>query len=428
MNARACSPEKALLRKAAALTAFFFLFGCSDAPRSAAVKASGTPAPPVVGRWSMYQGSPDHNAVLPGRSLYFKWKSDIGERTNGGLALAGNRIFLDTFGKKALAIDATTGKLLWSVPLGNVAMSTPVVAEGHVFIGTGKNERGFTFWGRKQGDDILALDGATGNLIWKFHTVGEDMPSPAYTNGTIVFANGDAHAYGLHAGSGTLAWKTALPGIATMASATAVGNDVYLSVCSDKFARAATLKLDARDGRILWKAPFGNCDSSPAYAQGRVFVSGIEGLTQDSGFGGRGIAAALDAKSGKPLWVYRSPAIGRDTMVGSAERAIAGTYADGLYIQAIPGEDSVVALDALTGRLRWRVQTLAPVKMSAIASAGRAYFGDIAGVFYAADMQNGRVWHTQLMRDGFSTTPPVMWGRTMLLANGRTLYAGPAIR
>jgi outer membrane protein assembly factor BamB len=371
----------------------------------------------------MYQSSPDHNAVLPGR-VDAAWKTDVGDRTNGGLAIAAGSLYVDTFGQKVLALDARTGAIRWQTPVDNIAMSTPIVAEGLVFVGTGKNEMGNTMrWARAEGDREIAFDASTGTERWSFKTAGEDMPSPAYVRGSIVFANGDAHAYALDAQSGKVRWSRALPGIATMASANVIGADVLLSICTKRFLNGMTLRLRGADGAVVWSAPYGNCDSAPALGNGRVYVSGIEGLVQPFGFGGRGVVAALDVQTGKPAWIFRSPRTGYDVTAGSAERAVAGTYADGTYYQSIPDEDLVIAFDARSGAPRWTLRTLAPVKMSPLVVRGRLLFGDGAGLFYTVGVKDGRVLQTHMFRDGFSTSPPVALGNTLYLSTGHSIVA-----
>lgn len=151
---------------------------------------------PAAAAWNEYQLSPSNNAVLRGAEK-LHWIIDIGRKDNGGLAVDGATIFLDDFSGRVMAIDAKSGNPLWSTNAGAVVMSTPIVADGLVIVGTGRNGRlhssGSDYtWGRPGGDSIIALNRHTRAIVWKFHTVGEDMPSPAYVHGRIVFVNGDA--------------------------------------------------------------------------------------------------------------------------------------------------------------------------------------------------------------------------------------------
>ncbi len=390
----------------------------------------------------MYQLRPDHNAVLDRAGFSVSWQFDAQARINGGLAVAGDTVYVGTFGGKVIALNLLDGTQRWETTLDNVVMSTPVVADGLVFVGTGHNgapgapsHGGFAYasdtgaglseWGRVQGDHVVALNAADGSRAWAYHTDGEDMPSPAYIDGRLVFANGDFHAYALNATSGDAAWRQDMQGIATMASATVVADRraVLLASCRSMEGESHTFLLDAATGTVKWRAPYGDCDASPAYADGRVFVAGVRGLRQSFGFGGRSLIAALDADSGRALWTYRSASVGLYTELASNERAIAGTYADGTYFQSIPTDDRIVAFNATNGTIRWQFHTTAPVKMSPVVQNGLLYAGDTAGVLYAIGAATGQLVNVKLYDEPFSTSPPVIVGNTMIVANGTTVYA-----
>lgn len=396
--------------------------------------------PPAQGSWPMYQLRPDHNALID-RPFSAAWSTDLGSRINGGLAIVGDVILLDTFAHEVVALNAHTGATLWKSHGGDIIMSTPVVRDGTVFVGSGHNGRlhqpednRFTYtpdaqgdpvWGRPEGDDVIALDVATGAERWRYHTVGEDMPSPAIVDDMLVFANGDLHAYGLRANTGTEVWKRALNGLATMASANAVGGRVIVSVCNDAPYRCETDALDPHSGNVVWRANEGNSDSSPASADGKVFVCGVHNASGPFVQGGTTTVAALEERTGRVLWRYNTRNAAPYTEVGSAERAIAGTYADGTYYQAIPTEDDLVALDARSGRVKWHFKSLAPIKMSPVVARGHLYVGDGAGLLYVIDVASGKLVTSRSFKRSFTVSPPVVVGDTVFVANDSVVYAIP---
>jgi outer membrane protein assembly factor BamB len=400
-----------------------------------------SPVRVVSGAWPMYQGRPDHNAVIETGGAAVSWKYDTKAKVNSGLAIVDGIVFLDTFDHHVLALDARSGEPLWQATSDNIIMSTPIVAGDKVFIGTGHNGAmhggGGSFayavphgrdepeiWGRDEGDHLVAFDAATGKQLWTYRTRGEDMPSPAYADGKLIFANGDSHAYGLSAKDGSPLWRRDLSGISTMASATSLGNVVLLSSCG-RGLRGETVAVEAGSGKLAWSAPYGDCDSSPTYAGGRVFVTGVDGNKADFGYGGRGYAAALDARSGHPIWKYVASAVGPFTRTGSNERAIAGTYAAGTFFASLPESNEILALDAATGRLRWALHTTGPVKMSPVIKSGKVYFGDTAGLLYVVDSTTGHLRAIRMYEAPFATTPFVMYGNTGYFVNGTQVYAVP---
>ena len=386
----------------------------------------------------MYQLRPDHNAVLT-TPLIATWKFDGGSQINGGLALSGGTIFVATFGGDLYALNAFSGEPRWHARgNGKILMSTPIIVDGLVYVGSGKNGRlvkpedadfaytpnasGNPIWGEAGGDDLMAFDEQTGSSAWSLHTVGEDMPSPGFADGRLIFANGDLRLYGVDARTGATVWKRELDGLATMASTTIASGHAYISYCNDAPYRCYTESLQPANGETIWRAPFGNSDSSPTVADRRVFVSGVQDVLGPYEHEGRTIVAALNESDGRPLWQYKTPP-GPYSQVGSSERAIAGTYSEGTYFQAWPEGDEILAFDAQTGRVRWVFKTSAPVKMSPVIYRGRLYVGDVAGLLYVLDSSTGRLKSARSFNQPFTTSPPLISGDTIFFATYSTVYA-----
>lgn len=91
------------------------------------------------------------------------------DAVNRGVALYGDKVFVATLDGRLVALDQETGAVEWSemvVPNQEdyTITGAPRVAQGKVFIGSGGAEykaRGF----------IAAYDWATGDELWRFHTV-----------------------------------------------------------------------------------------------------------------------------------------------------------------------------------------------------------------------------------------------------------------
>lgn len=310
-------------------------------------------------------------------------------------------------------------------------MSTPIVTpDGLVIVGSGRD--GFLkpddyisqTWGRPEGDDLYAFRIADGSLSWKFHTTGEDMPSPAFADGALIFANGDAHAYALESATGRLRWKIDLPGIATMASMTIDDGRAFLSTCHNAPYTCETRAVDVTTGKTLWTNPYGGSDCTPAIENRLVFVNSTSAEDAQYKPGGRVTVAAIDERTGETKWRHIfAPA--PFTYIGSAERQIAGTATGGTLFQPIGNLQRVVAFDERTGRVKWTVATIGNVKMSPVVKGESVYFGDTQGIFYSVNRRSGRVRHTISFLQPFSVSPPVIDGQTLLVANGPLVVAMP---
>jgi len=172
-------------------------------------------------------------------------------------------------------------------------------------------------------------------------------------------------------------------------------------------------------------SPGGTTQHPEVHGDGMGFVSGVDTYKEPYGKGARGVAAAIDAITGRTIWAYRSPKSGPFTMIGSNERAVAGAYANGTYYQALPTPDTLIAFDGKTGKIRWRLQTSGPVKMSPVIARGKLYVGDTVGVFYTVDARTGQLLKAEAFSAPFSTSPPIIVGDTLIVANGTTVRAFP---
>ena len=95
---------------------------------------------------------------------------------NRGAAAWNGKVFVGTLDGRLIALDATTGKLVWETltidpTLRYTITGAPRVVKGKVIIGNGgaeMNVRGY----------VSAYDAETGNLAWRFYTVPGDPSKP----------------------------------------------------------------------------------------------------------------------------------------------------------------------------------------------------------------------------------------------------------
>ena len=408
----------------AALAAAGLTFGL----RSSTAQAPVQPLP-VSGEWPMYQLNAAHNAVYDEPRMRANWQTTLGDRINAGFAIDSGVLYAASFDGKLYALDAVTGKIRWSAQGDDVLMSTPVFSKGLIVIGSGHN--GFLkpddavsqIWGRPGGNSVYAFTQNTGRPIWRFHTEGEDMPTPAIDGTTVIFGNGDAHAYALDLNTGLLKWRTPLAGAVTMASTAIDGGTAFISSCHNAPYYCETRALDVRDGHTLWTNPNGGSDCAPAVAGGLVFVNTNQ---DDPRFhtGGFDVVAALDERTGQTRWTYQTDP-GPYTFPATNERQIAGTVADGVLYQPIGTDSRVIAFDSQSGRIIWNLRTWADVKMSPVIAHGHVYFGDLGGILYDVDQQTGHVLHTSSFLQPLSAAPPLVVGDTIFIAVSRVIVAMP---
>jgi alcohol dehydrogenase (cytochrome c) len=135
-------------------------------------------------------------------------------RVNRGLAILGNRLFMNTLDMHVIAIDAKSGRELWKTEMydytssgGYAATGAPLVVKDKVIVGMAGGEHSISGF-------LDAYDAATGKHLWRFHTIPQpDEPNFGTwagdswkTGGVATWNNG---AYDPE--SNTLYWGTSNP-------------------------------------------------------------------------------------------------------------------------------------------------------------------------------------------------------------------------
>ncbi len=99
-------------------------------------------------------------------------------RVNRGLAILGNRLFMNTLDMHVVAVDAKSGRELWKTRMhdytaagGYAATGAPMALKDRVIVGMAGGERGVSGF-------LDAYDAATGKHLWRFNTI----PQPGEPN------------------------------------------------------------------------------------------------------------------------------------------------------------------------------------------------------------------------------------------------------
>jgi len=237
--------------------------------------------------------------------------------------------------------------LLWEFKTGGRVISSPVVANGVVFVGSN--------------DHFLhAIDAGNGRELWKFQTGANVNGSAAVANGVVYFLSLDGNAYSLDARTGKQLWKFSTQGESRLNAAGLYGlapsrevvPDVWDFYLSSPAVEGDTVyfgsgdhyvyALDARSGNLRWKFLAGDVvHSSPAIAGGILYIGCWDGVLY-----------ALNAKTGQPVWKFAT--------------GVDATH----FMQGIPGSAAVPAAwsssaAGITISMRW-------TRIRARKSGGRA--------------------------------------------------------
>ena len=248
-------------------------------------------------------------------------------------------------GVYAGAAPKSIEQVLWEFKTGGRVISSPVVADGAVYVGSN--------------DHFLhALDAVSGHELWKFQTGANVNSTPAVVGGTVYCLSLDGNAYALDAHTGKQLWKFAtsgesrlnLAGIYGLLPSREVVPDVWDFYLSSPVVVDGTVyfgsgdhnvyALDARTGTLRWKFQAGDVvHSSPAIADGFLYVGCWDGVLY-----------TLNAKTGQLVWKFASSVDATHFMQG-----IPGSPAVASGIVVFGSRDNnIYALDAKNGKELWR--------------------------------------------------------------------------
>ena len=270
------------------------------------------------------------------------WNYTTGYGGYSSPTVADGQVYIGS-GNKVYCLDATTGTLTWNYTTGRDVMSSPAVVDGKVYIGS---------MDRK----VYCLNASTGKHIWNYTTGSGVDSSPAVAENRVYVGSYDGRVYCLDALTGTQIWNYTTGSVVESSPAVADGK-VYVG--SEDFN---VYCLNATSGAHLWNYTTGNgVWSSPAFAYGKVYVGSWDNKIY-----------CLNASSGTQLWNYTT---GRDVASSPA-------VADGkLFVGSWNGK--VYCLNASTGAHIWSYKSGAGVYSSPAVADGKVYVASLDGKVYA---------------------------------------------
>jgi len=270
-------------------------------------------------------------------------------------AVANGKVYFGSGDGGVYAVDATTGLLVWKFTTGDVVHASPAVVNGVVYIGS---------WDSY----FYALDADNGQEKWRFHA-GEDnfihnqvgfQSSAAVVDGVVYTGCRDGHFYALDAASGRKKWDY-MTNLSWVNATPAVRDGLVYSATSDS---ARFFALETKTGRLHFNFKAGaQIFSSPALA-GDLAYFGVA----------NGFLYAVDAKTGKEAWSFRTDASKADPMKilkpdGSLDSA--RTYASYFHDY----QDMILGME--------RQFSVGAIWSSPAVDHGVVYFGSTDGNLYA---------------------------------------------
>ena len=446
-------------------------------------------ATPLAANGLIYLTCPPATVValspLSGRPLW-KWTRTLPQsvitlgfgKTNRGVAIAGENVYIGTLDGKLVALDAQSGVERWTVPVADNAegysiTAAPLAVDGKIIVGVSGGEAGVRGF-------LDAYDAATGKRVWRFWTVpgvGEEG-NESWSGDSWRRGGGTTWLTGSYdAKLKLLYWGTGNPG--PWNGDVRAGDNLYTSSLVAlnvetgqlrwyfQFTPHDTHDWDANQIPVLIDAEIGGRSRALVVTANRNgFYYVLDRATGEflagTAYAKQTWATGLDAH-GRPLvrpgtepteaGVLVYPSLQGATNWGSpaysprtglfyvAAREMGSTYYKSRKVEYHPrafytgmterslGEEAsgaIRALDAVSGRKKWEFPLPSPPWCGVLATAGGLVFsGSNEGNFFALDASSGQpLWSFQT--GGAIESGPMTFmvngSQQVAIASGNALY------
>ncbi|HEX2859616.1 MAG TPA: PQQ-binding-like beta-propeller repeat protein [Alphaproteobacteria bacterium] len=308
----------------------------------ATIENFAIPAAAALDNWGQTGGNGAHapgNPAMPA-SVVRAWTADIGKGDGKDAVLlnvpvvhSGRLFAIDTAGQ-VTALNATTGKELWSVDL-------PLKEKEQVRLGGGLAVLGDLLFITTGGGEVFALTASTGKQVWK-SDLGVPLRAAPGVDGERVFVLAqDNHLFVLSALDGALVWThSGMEETLSLVNAAtpAIANGVVVAA----YTSGEIYVLRETDGRYLWhdtlsslysgqdpESTVSGISAEPVVADGIVYTVGLNG----------GVAA-YGLMNGQRFW---------KTPINSSQMPWVAGYQ--LFVLTDKGE--LACLNRKDGAIRW---------------------------------------------------------------------------
>ena len=236
-----------------------------------------------------------------------------------------------------ISCSAGSGEVVWKYKFGNQLWAPLKYDSGILYFGC---------------DDMnfYAFNPATKKIRWKFETNGIIRSAADITDGIAVFASDDGFLYALNVNSGKKIWRF------------------------DLRSSAISRRLPAPDPPY----EYDYLQSSPVYHNDVIYIGSANGMLY-----------AIDHKSGKELWHFKTNQKIRSTPV---------IYKNKIYFGSWDG--NVYSVNVKNGKEVWKFDCGGIIQSSPAAGDGKIFIGSRSTKIFALDAETGELKWVYIHKDG----------------------------
>lgn len=324
---------------------------------------------------------------------------------------------------KVPTLWSATSKTRWKIPVEGKAWSSPVIADGKVYVTTAVSKDA------KLSLKALCFELAGGKQVWE-RTVFEKAegaihaknshasPTPVYAEGKLYVHFGHDGTAALNAGDGSILWTQTSLSYAPVHGngGSPVVHDGKLIFSSDGQADPFIVALSTADGSVVWKTPR-NVTVQRTFSFATPLLIEVNGKIQIIS-PASGAVIAYDPADGQEIWRFRygegysvvPRPLHRDGVIyvcSGFNRAI-------LYAVKTDGTG-----DVTDTHLVWQDDKTVPKESSPILVGDEIYFNDDKGILSCLDAATGKEHYRERLdgQGGYSASP-VFAGGHLYFHNG----------
>jgi outer membrane protein assembly factor BamB len=310
-----------------------------------------------------------------------------------------------------------TNNVLWKVPVPGLGWSSPVIADGKVWVTSATIDSDLASL------RALAFDAETGELLVDaevFRIPGSELLNPKNSHasptpivdGERVYVHFGADGTAALTTAGEVLWTTRFPYVSQHGNggSPALYDDLLIINC-DGYDQAFVVALDSATGKVRWKAdrsrPFSQAYSTPLV----IRVAGRDQVVSVGAFR----TTAYDVETGEEIWYVRY-----EDGFSNVPRPV---YGNGLvYIDTGFNDPTMLAVrvggtgDVTDTHVAWIARRSVPFTPSPLLVGDELYLVSDLGVVTSMDAATGDVHWQERVLGNYSASPIHVDGRIYILS------------
>ena len=409
---------KAALGSVVAAVALFTAVQILDIRAPLATPASAMSSISGPGEWAMIHRTYGGPIPVPGERSDFsegqvKWTFKASDAIVSTPAVKGGRVYVTTHDRRIVALDAATGDLIWEqIDIAPID-SSPAVTDDMLFYGS-------------RGKRVIALDADTGEFRWEFVAeANPTMGSAIVEDGVVYIGSGDENVYALDALTGEEIWRFAT--LDWITNTPALSDDKL--VVSSMDGRVTIYDTDTGKRRFASRIINRSVVGSPIIVEDSIYVPYRDGRLISINLNETEFplsAKWFTLKTQLYVWALMGhPGLPKgfnwSARLGGTILTTPAVDGDTLFVSTQEGR--LMAVDRHTGDRLWVYKTDGKSLSTPTIVDDLILVGDRGGVLHAVDSSTGVERWTLPVAEHSLSTPVVAGGTLYLASKDGTLYA-----